>query len=262
MGRAALVLGAALALAACGADGGEGALRPGRVAAAEEGALHLVLGGRTLVLGTPSGDVVVRGVEGDTARVRFVREARGATHRSAAERLARVHVDHAQDAYLVQVIADTDGLEGASVRLEAEVPHRTALVVQARRGAVRLERVEGDVLVEGGEGTVEAGGLAGERVQVTVRRGGIRARFAALPPGADVRLLAERGDVEVAVPSEGSVVVMAGTRAGELVFEGLAAEEESEGVLGRRRLRARLGEGGARLRAEADTGTVRVRAVP
>jgi len=257
------LLGALALLGGCRADGGAGRaggfLQPGREVAAEQGERAVRLGDRTLVLNTPAGHVRVVGADTEEVRVRYEREARGATAASASERLARVRLEEAQSGELVQFVADTDGLEGASVRLEAEVPRGAALVVQVGQGEVTLSGVEGDVVVEVRRGGIGAAGLSGRHVRLTTRTGDIAAAFVAVPEGADLRVGTGRGDVGVALPAGASLAVTAEAGAGRVVVEGLPFEgEQREQGPGLTRLLGRLGEGRARLRAESDEGTVRL----
>ena len=262
MFRLALCSLALLFLAACGSDddvtrGDEGRLQLGSEEARTVVERSVQLGGRTLVIDAEAGSVTVVGTDDEEAHLRFEQVARGSSETTAQKKLGRMSIEEAGDAEIYQYIVRTDKAEGTQVNVEARVPRATALQIGLENGAVRLSGTTGNVTVEAENGSVEAAGLAGQHVDFRTTLGDVRAAFAALSTEADVRLETENGAITLTLPAEANASVDARTQTGSISVQGLGFTDrnlDEDGVS--QRFRGRLGQGGAKIRASTEVGTI------
>jgi DUF4097 and DUF4098 domain-containing protein YvlB len=255
----------ALLLAACGSDddvtrGEEGRLQLGSEEARTVVERSVRLGARTLVIDAEAGSVTVVGTDGDTAELRFEQVARGSSATTAQKKLGRMSIEEAGDGEIYQYVVRTDDAEGTQVNVEARVPRATPLQIGLENGTVRLSGTAGNIGVEAENGSIEAAGLAGQRVDLRTTLGNVEAGFAALSTEADVRLETENGALVLALPAEANATVDASTETGSISVQGLGFTDrnlDEDGVS--QRFRGRLGQGGAKVRAVTEVGTITLR---
>lgn len=201
--------------------GAAGCDDPGRHAA-ERTTEHVVaLGARTLVLDGTVGRIRVReSPAAGPATVRLTARARGATQRSAEQRLDLVEVDTAQDDALHQIVWRTaladglarDGRDGAGLSADADVilPPGAPLVVHLERGTVQLSGVTG-------------------LLEVEVENGAITATEAAPAPGMAWALDSFSGDVTLTFADGVSARLSAETDSGAVQLVGEVLDRAPSG---------------------------------
>lgn len=259
-----LAFSLALFLAACGSDDVErdadGQLQLGKEKVTEVTERSVGLGDRTLVLDVDAGSITVVGTDEAEARLRFVCVARGATEASARQRLEKLTIEEAGDEEIYQYVARANDLESIRVNVEAVVPRGAALNLRVERGGIRLSGTTGTVHVETENGAIEAAGLAGRQVILKTDLGDIDAGFAAFPAGAEAELETENGGIVLTLPPEASLDLDVETKTGNvsvhnLTFTSQNLDESGTGT----DFDARLGAGGAELRARTEIGNVELR---
>ena len=252
-------------LTACGSDdevtrGEGGTLQLGGNEARQVTERSFRLDGRALVFDLDNGTVTVVGTDVDEAELRIERVARGSSSSTAAKRLDRMSVEEVGDSEIYQVVLRGDDGEG-EFNVEARVPLATALNIDVENGTVRLSGTTGEISAQSENGSVEAAGLAGLRVELGTRRGNVAAGFAALPAEADVRLETENGNVTVTLPATADATVEAETETGTIAVDGLTfANRDLDRDGAGQAFRGRLGRGTADVRATTDLGTIRLEA--
>ncbi len=262
MPRLVLCSLALLFLAACGSDddvtrGEEGRLQLGSEEARTVVERSVQLGGRTLVIDAEAGSVTVVGTDDDEAHLRFEQVARGSSETTAQKKLGRMSIEEAGDAEIYQYVVRTERAEGTLVNIEARVPRAISLQIGLENGTVRLSGTAGNIGVEAENGSIQAAGLAGQQVALQTTLGDVKAAFAALSTEADVRLETENGAVVLTLPAEANAIVDARTQTGSITVQGLGFTDrtlDEDGVS--QRFRGRLGQGGAKIHASTEVGTI------
>lgn len=241
----------------------EGWLQRGREAARDTIDRAVALEDRALVLDIARGSVTLTGTDVDEARLAIARVARAGSASAAAERLQRLQIDEvgATDRYEFSVAPDR--ARATEVHVEGTVPRGVELVIRLGRGDVRVTGLTGglDVLAENGE--VVARDLESGQVRIETIRGHQTVSFIAFGRGAEVRLLAENGDLGVALPPNGSAEISVEASVGSIAVHDLPlSRERLEERRRDTRYRARLGDGHGRLVGTTAVGDVHLRAAP
>lgn len=213
-----------------------------------------------------------------------------------ADLTVRVPAGRRVELHLAVGTAEATGVEG-SLLVDTHAADVTAedvrgtLEVDVGSGSVRVRGVEGDVLVDTGSGRVETTDVQGERLGVDTGSGSvsgrrIRVRDLHVDTGSGRVRLSDvaagrawvdtgSGSVRMELTAESdALLVDTGSGGVELTFpDGMGAELElktgSGGIdvdlpvtdarRGRGYFRGRVGDGGARVRVETGSGSVRVR---
>lgn len=149
----------------------------------------------------------------------------------------------------------TRGRAGWSASYELRVPRETALRLDATNGGIHLEQLAGTVDARTTNGGLHLVGGAG-RVRGETTNGGIHLELTGAQwAGAGADLRTTNGGVEIVVPGDYSAELETGTVNGGMRLDIPIT------VQGRidRRIRTRLGDGGALIRAITTNGGVVVR---
>ncbi|MEM9997188.1 MAG: DUF4097 family beta strand repeat-containing protein [Bacteroidota bacterium] len=222
----------------------------------------VALDGRTLVLQAEAGRIEV--VAHDTATVatvQVVRTARGATDGSARQRLQRgevVRVDG--DDEIVQIIAPAPQPPGIETSFTASVPRDAVLHLQLEAGPITVGGVAGAfVTALTDAGVIQATGLAAQTVTLSAEDGTIDADVVSLPPDGRLTATVGSGTVDVWLPSDAEVSVVAESTTGTVRADGLDELQRSQTDAGQR-VTGRLGtEPAAEVDVRAGVGRVTVR---
>jgi hypothetical protein len=144
-----------------------------------------------------------------------------------------------------------------------KVPASVDLEINAGRGALVVEGVEGGLRINAGGGGESRFALAGGDVEATLAEGPVRVRVPARSwRGQGMRLRLVKGDLTVELPPGFSGDVDAEVlRAGRVEndFAGLAPRERTKPT--ERTLQGRAGQGGATLSFTVGDGTLRIKQV-
>mgnify|MGYP000468094807 CR=1 FL=1 len=238
----------------------EGVLRLGSVEAVDTLARAVAPNNRPLVVDGFRGGVALRGVDRETAELRFVRRGRGEDAETARGVLEDVTVTESgsQDSYTYTL--ESEGAAYAAVDVTGTVPRGTELRLEQSIGPVTVRDVRGPITVRRDHGPVTLRGT-GDSVDVELRNGEIEVHAAVLPPDATVRLRTENGDVTLRVPPTSSAGIAAQTSAGVIRTQGLPLTEEhfSPQDAGGR-YDAQLGMGGASVELRTENGSILIAA--
>lgn len=216
-----------------------------------------------------SGDVIVRGTEGNRIRVRGIKEGRD-----------REQVEVKDD-------SNDDGVDlgvkyncrncNASIRFEVEVPRGMRLrydeistasgnvSVSDITGRLGASSASGDVKIEDVRGTVEADSASGNvtvedvagEVSAETASGNVAVRIKQLTGDGDMRYSSASGNVEVTMPADINADVKLSTMSGsvktdfplEVARKQFGPGESAEG---------KLGSGGRKLRLSTASGNVKL----
>jgi hypothetical protein len=230
----------------------------GPVAAARTVRLNAFDGGIT-VSQSADGKLDVRAVavDGDASRVRVIsREEAGGVA------ICVLFADETpDDCRLNGVDRASSGNRhenGPTIDLVARVPAGVSLIAGTLNGAIHARGLSGDVHASTLNGDVEVS--RGNVAEATTLNGNVTATFGRAPPAtARVALTTNNGNVKVSLPVGVDADIDASTIHGEITTSFPMAIETTPGGFGPKSGRARLGNGGARIRAESINGNVDVR---
>jgi hypothetical protein len=217
------------------------------------------LGERRLVIEIAHGSVTLTGADVAEAQLRFERVARAGSRRAAETRLQEIEIEEVGDVGHYEFQVPPDRARATQVHVVGTVPRGAHVVVRTDRGDVRLSRLGGEINVRVQTGRIEAAGLTSAQVDLRNERGRQEIGFAAVPPRADIRLRSGNGNIDVVLPPDASVQVVAETSLGSIAIDGLGlARERFEERRAETRYRGRLGDGQARLVAQTSLGNIRL----
>jgi DUF4097 and DUF4098 domain-containing protein YvlB len=216
-----------------------------------------------------SGDVIVRGVDGNRIRVRGIKEGRD---RNQVE----VKDDSNDDAVDLGVKYNCRNCN-ASIRFEVEVPRAMRLRydeistasgnvrvsdITGRLGArsasgnVKIENVMGNVEAESASGDVTVENITGE-VSAETASGNVAVRIKQLTGEGDMRYYSASGNVEVAVPADINADVRLSTKSGNVKTDFPLEVKKREFGPGET-AEGKLGSGGRQLRLSTASGNVKL----
>jgi hypothetical protein len=253
----------ALALAGCprGDDvvrTEEGWLVHGREEARDTVARHVHLGDRALAIDIAHGAVAITGSETAEASLIFERIGRGDSRAAAERRLQSIEIEEFGDAERYEFAVGPDADRATEVRLTAEIPPGVDVIVRTERRTELLQALSGSIDVLTKTVCIEVTALRASQLHARNERGHHRIEFAHVPRRADIRLRSANGNLELTLPQDASLQLVAETRVGSIGVENLEVTRERFEDRGpARRYRARLGGGEGRLVAETEVGNIR-----
>ena len=219
----------------------------------------LAPGGRVDVTNI-NGRIEVQPSDGDQVEVRAEKIGKGATDEAAKQALGRIEiVEHVSDAEvrLETKVAGSNGfsLGGTEVRYVLKVPAGTQVKVETTNGAIKLDRLKGDITAETTNGSITGAGLSG-RVKAGTTNGGIDMDLDAVGRGG-VSLETTNGGVELTIPKSAAATISARLANGSISTADLPIQ--SGGETSRRRLDGTLNGGGERIDVETTNGSITIR---
>lgn len=236
----------------------EGTLRLGSVEAVDTVSRAVAPNNRPLVLNSFRGTVNLTGGGGETAKISFIRRGRGEDVEAARSVLGDISLteEGTSDAYTFTLDADGDAY--AAVDIRGTVPRSTDLRIERLSGPVRIEGVEGALVIQHDDGPVNVRGAAGP-VEVDIDNGDVRADFQTVPAEETVSLRTTNGDVQVGLPPDGSVRLDARTSVGSIQTQGLTLTDEQFTPLSAgARYSASMGEGGTTVELRTENGIIMI----
>jgi hypothetical protein len=202
-------------------------------------------------------DVRAIAVDGDASRVRVItREEAGGVA------VCVLFADESPEQCRVGSVDRTSSgrghQNGPTIDLVARVPAGVSLIAGTLNGAIHARGVSGDVHATTLNGDVEVSG--GNVVEATTLNGNVTATFGKAPAAtARVAVTTNNGNVKVSLPVGIDADIDASTIHGEITTSFPMAIETTPGGFGPKSGRARLGNGGAKIRAESINGNVELR---
>jgi len=236
----------------------DGVVRLGSVEAVDTVARAVAPTGRPLVIDGFRGRVTLRGGDGKTADLQFVRRARGETAEAARGVLADVTITESGSEQNYTYTLETEGRAYAAVDVTGTVPRGASLRIEQASGPVRIAGVTGPLTVRHDHGPVTIRG-ASAPVDVETKNGDLDVALRSVPPDATIALRAKNGDVTLRLPPSASVQLNAETSAGVIRTQGLALTEQE--FLPRNaggEYAAQLGAGDASVDLHTENGSVLV----
>ena len=217
-----------------------------------------------------SGNIVVRGYDGESVNVRGIKEGRDANQvdvedLSTGNRIElRVRYPHCNNCSI-----------NASVKFEVQVPRgmryqvgrlTTAsgdIEVTGTRGSVRAATASGDVVVRDVTGTINVATASGQmnvkdvagQVNASSASGDVEVEISRLEGNEDMRFSSASGDVSVRLPSNLDAEVEMSTVSGS-VNTNFPLEVRKERHTGGASARGRVGSGARQLRISSASGNV------
>ena len=216
-------------------------------------------GNRTIVLSGFNGDIELRGSNDPTARLEFIRRARGATDERAQEVLQSVEVDESgtDDSYRFAMTTSDPARSAVDVR--GTVPVGSSLNIELQSGHISIVNVDGPIDITNENGGIEVSG-ASQRMNLNTRNGDIAFDMRMIPPEGNVVAETRNGSIEAGLPTSASLRVDARTSVGDIYVSGLAFENRR---LDRRqagaRFSAQLGGGTTDVNVNTENGSIRLR---
>lgn len=238
----------------------DGVVRLGSVEAVDTVARAVAPTGRPLVIDGFRGRVDLRGSDGETADLQFVRRARGETAEAARGVLADVTITESGSDQNYTYTLETEGRAYAAVDVTGTVPRGGALRIEQASGPVYIADVTGPLTVRHDHGPVTIRG-ASASVDVETKNGNLDVALRSVPPDATISLRAKNGDVTLRLPPNASVQINAETNAGVIRTQGLSLTDQE--FLPRNaggEYAAQLGTGDAAVDLHTENGSVRVQA--
>jgi DUF4097 and DUF4098 domain-containing protein YvlB len=219
----------------------------------------LAPGGRVDVSNV-NGRIEVEPADGTLVEVRAEKVGKGATDEAAKQALGRIDiVEHMSEneVRLETKVSGTGGfhLGGTEVRYFLKVPAGTQVRVGTTNGAIKLDRLKGDITAETTNGSITGTGLSG-RVKAGTTNGGIDMDLDTVGQGG-VSLETTNGGVELTVPKATAATISARLANGSIHTSNLAVQ--SQGETSRRRLDGTINGGGERIDVETTNGSITIR---
>jgi DUF4097 and DUF4098 domain-containing protein YvlB len=204
----------------------------------------------TFTLQNTNGTVTVETWSSDTVSIE-------AEKRGPADRLDDVKVEIRGEGDRVDVTTRTPQVtfgRGASVNYRIKVPASARLEVTTTNGTVRVAGAEGGLKAESTNGSVEIGDASGG-VEASTTNGSIRVSFRDAPGSGTQRFSTTNGSVSVTLPGDARGEFNASTVNGGISTD---FDLSVSGRIGGRRLRGRLGSGGARYELSTVNGAIKI----
>jgi DUF4097 and DUF4098 domain-containing protein YvlB len=219
----------------------------------------LAAGGRVDVSNI-NGRIEVEPSDGDTVEVRAEKVGKGATDEAAKRALGRIDiVEHVSEGEvrLETKIAGSHGfnLGGTEVRYFLKVPAGTQVRVGTTNGAIKLDRLEGDVTAQTTNGGITGTGLSG-RVKAGTTNGAVSLDLDSVGQGG-VSVETTNGGVKLTIPRSTAANISARLANGSIHTESL--DVQSRGETNRRRLDGTINGGGERIDLETTNGSITIR---
>jgi DUF4097 and DUF4098 domain-containing protein YvlB len=219
----------------------------------------LAPGGRVEVSNV-NGRIEVEPADGNQVEVRAEKIGKGATDEAAKQALGRIDiVEHVSegDVRIETKIAGVAGfnLGGTEVRYHLRVPAGTQVRVGTTNGAIKLDRLKGDITAETTNGAITGTGLSG-RVKAGTTNGGIDMDLDAVGQGG-VSLETTNGGVHLTIPRSTAADISARLANGSIRTADL--DVQSRGETSRRRLDGTINGGGERIDVETTNGSITIR---
>ncbi len=207
-----------------------------------------------------NGRIEVQPADGSQVEVRAEKIGKGATDEAAKQALGRIEiVEHASDTEirLETKVAGMGGfnLGGTEVRYFLKVPAGTQVQVGTTNGAIKLDRLSGDISAETTNGGITGTSLSG-RVKASTTNGAIDMDLDALGQGG-VSLETTNGGVELTIPRSAAATISARLANGSINASDLPVQ--ASGETSRRRLDGTLNGGGERIDVETTNGSITIR---
>jgi DUF4097 and DUF4098 domain-containing protein YvlB len=204
-----------------------------------------------------NGPVTIEAVEGNTAEVSVTSTAGSMTDLNNSQ----ITVEHTDSSLIVRGKGSNGGgfwkwLRGGGAtkhNVTLKVPRNVELTARGTNGRVTIGEMEGSVQVSGVNGRVEIGGARG-RAEVNGINGGVALTITELSKeGAKVNGI--NGGVELRLGSEVNADLNLNGINGSITVEAPNVEVQEQK---RSKLRARIGTGGASIKANGINGGVRI----
>jgi len=199
----------------------KGVVRLGSVEAVDTVARAVAPSGRPLVIDGFRGRVDLRGGDGETADLQFVRRARGEDAETARGVLQDVTITESGSEQSYTYTLETDGRAYAAVDVSGTVPRGGALRIEQSSGPVVIDGVAGPLTVKHEHGPVTIRD-ASASVEVEAKNGDLDVAVQSVPADATIALRTKNGDVTLRLPPNASVQINAETSAGNIRTRGLA----------------------------------------
>lgn len=258
--RLFFVVAAALLVAACdvrvGEDGVSVDVARGR--ARDEWARTYTLPATgTFEIVNVNGVIEATPADGTAVEVRAVREVRSASEEQSQALLQKVEMREEVSLHRVRVEARLDPSQARRPQLfvtyYVRVPAGLAVSFKTDNGAIRLERLTGQVTASTTNGGITSRGLSGPVTAAAVN-GGVQIDLASV--GGDVRVSTTNGGVRVELPSDAKATLDATCVNGGIdLDEGLGVQTSE---VSRRRVAGTLNGGGPRIVAQTVNGGIRI----
>ncbi|NND71233.1 MAG: DUF4097 family beta strand repeat protein [Rhodothermales bacterium] len=177
-------------------------------------------GERTIVLQGFSGDILLRGVSGETASFSFTRVARADNRESATKLLDKIAISETGDETVFTVKMSSPEPARTAVEIVADIPSTTPVTIVTRSANIKLVNMDGAVSIRNEAGSIEYSG-ASSSVDLKSRNGDVSLALTAAAPGSTISLETSNGDIMVSIPSGENLDVDATTSAGLVRNTGL-----------------------------------------
>ena len=236
----------------------EGVLRLGTVAVVDTVSRAVAPNDRPLVIDGFRGSVDLKGSDGSTAELQFVRQGRGQSREAARGVLDDVTITESGSEQSYSYTLETDGGAYAAVDVLGTVPRTADLRVEQSKGPVSLSGVQGALTVAHDHGPVTIQG-ASASVDVKVKNGDLQVDLQSLPSDATIALRTANGDVTLGVPPTASAQFEVQTNVGVIQTKGLSlAEERFMPRDAGGQYTARMGTGDASIEVQVQNGSILV----
>ena len=216
-------------------------------------------GNRTIVLSGFNGDIELRGSNDPTARLEFVRRARGATDERAQEVLQSVEIDESGTDDSYRFAMTTSDPARSAVNVRGTVPVGSSLNIELQSGHISIVNVDGPIEITNENGGIEVSG-ASQRMNLNTRNGDIAFDMRMIPPEGNIVAETRNGSVIAGLPTSASLRVDAQTSVGDIHVSSLAFENRR---LERRQAGARfsgqLGNGTTDVNVSTENGSITLR---
>ena len=219
-----LVSVAVLALSGCSkqrvTQTEEGVFVLGSVEESESTDRGITPAGRTVVLEGFSGDIRLRGTNGESASFTFTRTARANDRESAAKLLEKIAISETGDESVFTVSMSSPEPARTGVDIVADIPEDTPVSIVTRSGNIEVAGVQGPVSIRNEAGSIEYRGSSSS-VDLKSRNGDVSVGIASATSGTRLNLETSNGDIYVSIPMNGNLDVDATTSAGQVRNTGL-----------------------------------------
>ena len=216
-------------------------------------------GNRTIVLSGFNGDVELRGSNDQTARLEFIRRARGATDERAREVLQSVEVDESGTDESYRFDMTTGDQARSAVDVRGTVPVGSSLRIELQAGSITIANVDGPVEVTNENGAISVTG-ASQRLNLNTRNGDVTFDMRMIPSEGNIVAETRNGSVIAGLPTSASLRVDAQTSVGDihvasLAFENRRLERRQAGA----RFSGQLGNGTTDVNVSTENGSITLR---